>query len=119
MPVVAFHGTADQIVPYGPGADPGVVVGGSNAGLPGVQVNMPQWAAGAHCSEEKKIERIEPDVEHWTYGGCPDGSGVELYSIGHGSHMWPGSAIDLPGTTHTIDATEYALDWFEAHPAHI
>jgi len=116
MPVVAFHGTADHIVPYGEGADPGIVVVGPNAGLPGVRVNMPQWARSAGCSDQKDVERIEPDVEHWIYRGCPAGIGVELYSIEHGDHTWPGSAVPLPGTTRTIDATKLALDWFEAHP---
>ena len=115
--VVAFHGTADRTVPYGAGADPGVVVTGSNAGLPGVVVNMPEWAVGAHCSTRKKVERIEPDIEHWTYTGCPHGTGVEFYSVEHGSHMWPGSPIAVPGTTHTIDATTLALDCFDAHPS--
>jgi polyhydroxybutyrate depolymerase len=117
LSVVAFHGTGDHVVPYGEGADPGVVVGGSNAGLPGVSVNMPQWALGAGCSDQRDVVRIEPDVEHWTYRGCPAGVGVELYSIEHGDHTWPGSAIDRPGTTRTIDATELALDWFASHPA--
>jgi polyhydroxybutyrate depolymerase len=116
IPVVAFHGTADAVVPYGVGADPGIVVRGSNAGLTGVEVNMPQWAEGAQCSAEKQVERIEPDIVHWTYRGCPKGMGVEFYSIVHGSHMWPGSPLPLPGVTHTIDATKLALDWFEAHP---
>ena len=116
MSVVAFHGTGDHVVPYGDGADPGVVVGGGNAGLPGVSVNMPQWALGAGCSDQRDVVRIEPDVEHWTYVACPAGMGVELYSIEHGDHTWPGTAIVRPGTTQTIDATELALDWFAAHP---
>jgi polyhydroxybutyrate depolymerase len=77
---------------------------------------MPQLAHGGGCSDEKDVERIEPDVEHWIYRGCPAGMGVELYSIEHGDHTWPGSSVPLPGTTHTIDATKLALDWFEAHP---
>jgi polyhydroxybutyrate depolymerase len=113
--VVAFHGTGDHVVPYGEGADEGVSVSGGNAGLPGVVVNMPQWAAGAGCSDQKDVVRIEPDVEHWTYQGCPDGRGVEFYKIDHGDHLWPGMPFDVPGLTHTIDATALALDWFEAH----
>ena len=116
MPVIAFHGTGDHVVPYGEGADPGVVVTGSNAGLPGVSVNMPAWAKGAGCSDQKDVVRIEPDVDHWIYRDCPTGMGVELYSIVHGDHTWPGSPIPRPGTTQTVDATALALDWFEAHP---
>jgi polyhydroxybutyrate depolymerase len=116
MPVIAFHGTGDHVVPYGEGADPGVVVTGSNAGLPGVSLNMPGWAKGAGCSDHKDVVRIEPDVDHWIYRDCPTGMGVELYSIVHGDHTWPGSSVPRPGTTQTVDATALALDWFEAHP---
>lgn len=116
LPVVAFHGTADFVVPYGEGTDPGVAVTGANAGLPGVEVNMPRWASNNGCSQEKDVVRIEPDVSHWIFRDCPTGTGVELYSIDHGGHTWPGSPITRPGTTTTIDATGIALDWFDAHP---
>jgi polyhydroxybutyrate depolymerase len=117
MPVVAFHGTADTVVPYGDGADPGVVVTGSNAGLPGAAVNMAHWSENDGCGD-KRVERIGDDVERWVYEGCRRGLGVEFYSIAHGGHTWPGSPIDvgrLGKTTHTIDATQISLDWFAAH----
>jgi polyhydroxybutyrate depolymerase len=117
MPVVAFHGTADHIVPYGEGADPGVVVTGPNAGLPGARVNMQNWAKNGGCSTRKQVEKIGTDVEHWIYPGCRSGVDVEFYSIVHGDHTWPGSPINVIGrTTRTIDATKIALDWFAAHP---
>jgi polyhydroxybutyrate depolymerase len=115
-PVVAFHGTADFVVPFGAGADPGIEVIGPNAGLPGVEVNMPRWAANGGCSTEHDVERIGSDVERWTYRDCPEGMDVVLYVVRGGGHTWPGSPIDRPGTTRTIDATEIALDWFDAHP---
>ncbi|MBX3313321.1 MAG: hypothetical protein KF906_03285 [Actinobacteria bacterium] len=114
--VVAFHGTADSAVPYGEGADEGVVVTGSNARLSGVEVNMPAWATQAGCSDQKDVERIEPDIEHWIFQDCPEGMGVEFYSIEGGGHTWPGAAVEIGATTETIDATEIALDWFDAHP---
>lgn len=117
VPVVAFHGTADHVVPYGPGTDPGVTVVGPNSVLPGVDVNMARWAANEGCSRKKEIRHIAPDVDHWIYR-CPAGKGVELYSIEHGDHTWPGSPIELPhlAKTDTISATRIALDWFGAHP---
>lgn len=117
LPVVAFHGTGDDVVPYGEGADPGVVVNGPNAGLPGVEVNMPMWARNNGCATEPVVERVGDDVERWEYPDCSPGAGVAFYSILHGGHTWPGSPIELPAkTTRTIDATEIALDWFGAHP---
>ena len=116
MSVVAFHGTADHVVPYGKGADPGVVVTGPNAHLPGVSVNMPQWARGAGCSLRQTTKKIGTDVKHWIYQRCPAAGSVEFYSIKHGDHTWPGSYFKLPGTTQTIHATKIALAFFEAHP---
>lgn len=116
IPVVAFHGTADHAVPYGEGGDPGVVVTGANAALPGVRGNMAAWARNNGCDPTPKIVRIEPDVDHWTFTGCDESRGAEFYSVIHGDHTWPGSAIERPGTTQTIDATAIALDWFRDHP---
>lgn len=119
MPVVSMHGTADASVPYGAGADDGVVVTGPNAGLPGVEVNMPNWARQAGCSVDKDVTPIGDDVEHWVYHDCPAGFDVEFYRIDGGGHTWPGASLDitaLGATTTTIDATAIALDWFDAHP---
>lgn len=118
MPVLSFHGTADAVVPFGEGADEGVVVAGDNAALPGVEVNVPGWAANGGCSPEVDVRRIEPDVEHRSHRGCPEGLGVELYVIEGGGHTWPGSPIEVPYlgvTTQTVDATGLAIDWFESH----
>jgi polyhydroxybutyrate depolymerase len=115
MPVIAFHGTADPTVPYGAGADPGVTVTGPNAGLTGARYNIASWAAGGRCSTYKQVRRIGGDVVLWTYPGCTSGVDVELYTILHGGHTWPGAAITIGPTTHTIDATKLILDFFESH----
>lgn len=115
MPVVAFHGTGDPVVPYGEGADPGITVTGFNGGLPGASVNMPSWAEGGGCGE-RQITPIGDDVEQWTYPDCDDGIDVVFYSIKGGGHTWPGSDINVGATTQTIDATDIALDFFAAHP---
>lgn len=119
IPVLAFHGTADRTVPYGEGADPGVTVTGSNAGLPGALDNIAAWADNGGCDAEPTLEEIGDDVVARTYGGCDPGIDVELYTIQGGGHTWPGADVDIAGpgqTTQTIDATELAFDWMEAHP---
>ena len=114
--VVAFHGTADRTVPYGEGSDPGITVSGPNALLPGARDNIRSWAESAGCDPEPAEEPIGTDVVHWTFGGCDDGVGVELYTVTGGGHTWPGASVTIGATTDTIDATDLALDWFEAHP---
>jgi len=113
--VVAFHGRADFTVPYGEGGtvDP---TGSPNEGVSGTLANIASWADNAGCDAEPVVERIGDDVEHRRYEGCDPGLGVELYTIDGGGHTWPGSDIEIGPTTQTIDATDLALDWFEAHP---
>ncbi|MEZ5138475.1 MAG: hypothetical protein R2711_06825 [Acidimicrobiales bacterium] len=113
--VVAFHGRADFTVPYGEGGtvDP---EGSPNEGVTGTLSNIAPWAENAGCDPEPVVERLGDDVEHRRYEGCDVGLGVELYTIDDGGHTWPGSDIEIGLTTQTIDATELALDWFEAHP---
>jgi polyhydroxybutyrate depolymerase len=116
MPVIAFHGTADHIVPYGSGGDPGVTVTGPNAELTGARDNISSWAKGGGCSPDKNVRDIGSDVVLWTYRGCASGIDVELYTILHADHRWPGSPIVIAPTTNTISATKLMLDFFEAHP---
>jgi polyhydroxybutyrate depolymerase len=118
MSVVAFHGTADGTVPYGEGGDVDPANTPWNA-LPGARQNIADWAEGAGCDPEPKISEIGDDVELRAFAGCDKGYDVELYTIAGGGHTWPGADIDIapkPMTTQTIDATDLALDWFEAHP---
>lgn len=118
LAVVAFHGTADAVVPYGEGADPGVVVTGSNAQLSGAKVNMDNWADNAGCSSPPTMTEIGDDVTKWEYPDCPVDGKVQFYSISGGGHTWPGAKVDvtrLGTTTQSIDATAIALDFFDDH----
>lgn len=117
VPVVAFHGTADAVVPYGEGADEGVVVTGANAPLPGIEVNLPAWAANAGCEAEPERSPVGEHAERWVYD-CPEGEGLEFYSIVGGGHTWPGAESngDERSPDRAVDANEIALDWFERHP---
>lgn len=113
--MLAFHGRADFTVPYGEGGtvDP---TGSPNEGVTGTLANVAAWADNAGCDSEPVVDRIGEDVEHRTYEGCDVGLGVELYTVDEGGHTWPGADIEIGPTTQTIDATQLALDWFEAHP---
>lgn len=116
--VVAFHGTADTVAPYGEGGT-APVEGGPNEGITGARANAAAWAENGGCDPEPVVERIEPDVEVRRYQGCAPGVDVVLHSIEGGGHTWPGSDVVIgpPGlTTDTVDATEVLLDFFEAHP---
>ena len=113
VPVLAFHGTADQVVPYGAGSGHSFP-NSPNAGLPGTHENIASWAKGNSCDPKPEVKKIGADVERWTYRNCS--ADLVLYTIVGGGHTWPGATVKIGPTTQTIDATRLALDWFQAHP---
>ncbi len=117
IPVLAFHGTADPLVPYTNGgtgrAYPGVH-------LPGAEQNLAAWARFDGCRPTPQVKRVATDVVRRRWSGCRDGSAAILYTVLGGGHTWPGSPIVLPAavfgpTTEHIDATGLMLGFFGRH----
>jgi poly(3-hydroxybutyrate) depolymerase len=46
-----------------------------------------------------------------TYTGCKDGTGLTLYTIFGGRHMWPGTVL----SRNHIPATDIIWSFFAAH----
>ncbi len=100
MPMLAFHGTADPVVPYS-------IAGPLTA----------SWATRNGCDTTPVEARIEPDIQRRTFVGCDAGLSATLYSVEGGGHTWPDGLVDLPqfgATTRTIDASDLILDFFAA-----
>jgi polyhydroxybutyrate depolymerase len=110
VPMIAFHGAKDTIVPYEGGVSP---IGGIN--LPPVHRATSEWARGLGCDGLPIISRAAADLELSTYRRCFDGDGETLlYTVLEGGHAWPD---DIGGvTTRPVGANELILDFFEAHP---
>lgn len=107
VPVVAFHGTADPIVPYG----------GWGILLPPVEGWAAGWAERDGCDPSAEVRVIGDDVTSRTWGGCRDQAQVVLYTIAGGGHGWPGSGrTGWGGSTDTIDASALAWEFFALHP---
>ena len=119
VPVVAFHGTADPVVPYANGG-----LGRSVPGIPviGVEQNLEAWARLDGCRPGPAVTSPAAGIVRRSWGGCHSGSAVILYSVIGGGHTWPGSPVVLSAaalgdTTESISATGVMLDFFRAHPA--
>jgi polyhydroxybutyrate depolymerase len=116
VPMIAFHGAKDPIVPYEGGLSP---IGGIT--LPPVHRATSEWARGLGCDGLPIISRPAPDLELSTYRRCTHGDGETLlYTVLDGGHAWPAGAADTPAdvdgvTTHSVGANELMLDFFEAH----
>jgi polyhydroxybutyrate depolymerase len=141
VPILAFHGTGDQIVPFNGGKDGlvGVLV------FPPLSYSIELWrnldgcpssppptdASTAFMPNDSTAdggpnpdlfsgstlvsEKGDTACHAWT--GCKDDSEVELCTIVNGGHAWPGGEPLPTGKTSTdISATDTIVDFFEKHP---
>lgn len=108
VPVVAFHGTADPVVPY-EGEK------GENAtGLPSIQEWAAAWAARNGCDPEPVSAIKSESTTAETWENCTDSATVTLYTIAGGGHAWVSPRFDAVFTG--VDAAPITWDFFKAHP---
>jgi polyhydroxybutyrate depolymerase len=118
VPVIAFHGTQDPIVPYHGGPAPR----SRSYKFDPVEVWAAKWASRNGCDEKREIIPSIGNVHCVRYTNSDEDAEVILYSIEGGGHSWPGGH-ELPKwivghTSQEINATElmwaffckYALD---------
>ncbi|MBN2556501.1 MAG: alpha/beta hydrolase fold domain-containing protein [Anaerolineales bacterium] len=117
MPVIAFHGTQDPIVPY---------AGGRSRTrrhpfeFPSIEAWAAGWAERDGCAGQPEETRLAEDVRTLRYSACREGAEVVLYIIEGGGHTWPGGEplqVWLTGRTCTsVDASALMWDFFRSHP---
>jgi polyhydroxybutyrate depolymerase len=115
VPVVAFHGTADPVDPY------------NGNGQAYWTYSVPQaaqyWAQQNGCSSAPVASQPASGATLTSYGGCPQGASVELYTLIGEGHEWPGGpklskAVTsvLGPQTNAVDADSVMWAFFAAHP---
>ncbi|MDZ5145413.1 alpha/beta hydrolase family esterase [Microbacterium testaceum] len=106
VPVVEFHGTADDVIPY----DGGIR---HDATVAPVSLWLSQVATRNGCAADPRSESVATGVERQTWTGCHDRGALVHYRIDGGGHVWPGAA----GSGETaISATTLIETFFTAHP---
>lgn len=114
VPMIAFHGTADKVVPY---------AGGKSWVAPRPFPAIPDWTARwarrNRCAIDPIDTRLSATVTRRAYDGCTNDAGVTLYTIHGGGHEWPGGGA-LPEWlcgpfSRGIDATAEMWGFFRAH----
>ncbi len=112
VPILAFHGTADPILPFNGG-----VVGTTpppiNLHGNGYPANVQAWAMKDGCNSDSSDAQVAPHVILRAYR-CPPGVSVEFYIVLGGGHAWPGSQFSaLSGpSTFEINATKLIWNFF-------
>lgn len=104
VPVISFHGSADEVVPYN-----GYFI------LPPIHDWANDWRIKNGCGENADVILSEGEVlaERWD-DGCS--APVELYTIIDKGHSWPGSNMPAEITSNQINASLLMLQFFAAHP---
>jgi len=115
VPIAAFQGTADPIVPFNGGA----VHCCGGAVVPAAPASMASWAAHDGCGAQPVEDQLSPMVLLRRWSGCSAGAEVRFYIIEGGGHTWPGGAIRLAvlgPTTSQISASDTLWAFFAQHP---
>lgn len=118
MPLIAFHSTADPILPYagGPLNDP---FNPARTVFPAFREWTGRWAVRNGCDGAPIESAVADDVTRLEYAGCA-GAPVTLYALQAGGHTWPGGRWHGPewhlGTvSQSVDASELMWDFFRDH----
>jgi polyhydroxybutyrate depolymerase len=114
VPMIAFHGTADPMVPYNGGTS--WITPDS---FPGVSNWARNWARRNRCAPTPTESAVAADVTRREYTHCADDASVVLYTIRGGGHSWPGGK-PMPewfvgSTSRSINATSQMWAFFRAH----
>jgi polyhydroxybutyrate depolymerase len=115
VPVIAFHGTADNVDPF------------EGNGQAYWTYSVPQaaqrWAAKDGCRAASPRTVGTSGYALTEYEGCASNAAVELYAVGGEGHEWPGgpampAAItrELGPQSDAVDANTTMWAFFEAHP---
>jgi len=109
MPVLAFHGLDDQLVPY---------TGGPPDALePPIEAWAAAWANRDGCGSSPAMTTPIDTVTVRTWSGCQGNAEVILYTLANHGHSWPGSPT-MPAaiTSQAVNATDVMWEFFRAHP---
>ena len=114
-PILAFHGTADTVLPYtGGGLNATTIArlyawhGAIPPNMPaplGIDASMKLWAKHNGCNPQPVEVRVAFDVQRRTWTGCK--ATTVLYIVDGGGHGWPGKPVPSIGETvwarHDVD----------------
>lgn len=114
VPMIAFHGRKDPIVPYEGGK-----VWIAPEPFPNVPSWVASWARRNHCASDPVDSAVAAAVIRSAYTECANDATVVLYTMEQGGHEWPGG-MPLPEwllgpTSHGINATNVTWTFFREH----
>jgi len=120
--VLAMHGTADPVVPYGGGTMTGR---GGTSDVLAAPAMVQRWQQIDRCPNTPSQDALPNNgdgtgTQRLTYSPCAAGTAVEFMRIDGGGHTWPGAPEILPveavgSASHAFDASEASWQFFNSH----
>eukprot|EP00438_Fugacium_kawagutii_P023114 Skav229780 [mRNA] locus=scaffold519:137999:139192:+ [translate_table: standard] len=111
IPILAFHGAADPVNPFG---------GNGHAyWQSSVPHAMQAWAKLNQCQsswlEPKFLQEAEFSVASYT--GCKDNAKVQVIKLHGAGHQWPGATFSIlgVGAKSNVDANRMIFNFFAQH----
>jgi polyhydroxybutyrate depolymerase len=121
VPVMHFHGDADEFAPFGGGKGRGP----SGTDFYSVQHSIDAWVAANGCVKTPTTTQLVDRQDDGTtvrqvrYGSGKEGTEVVLVVIEGGGHTWPGKEPrmrSLGVSTRDISANDMMWEFFQQHP---
>ncbi len=124
VPVIHFHGTADEFASYNGGIGRRSL---SKTNFYSVEHSLKQWVAANNSATKPKVDVVPGEVDdgtrivRYTYAASPEQPSAEVihYKIEGLGHTWPGRQSRfkaLGKTTKNLDASEVMWQFFAKHP---
>jgi polyhydroxybutyrate depolymerase len=112
VPIIYFHGTADDANPYDGGELP------SGFYFLPVSTTIQYWVDFNNCLAEPQTTE-SGSIRHELYSACDAGTTVELYTVEDGKHAWPGGeavSARMGEPTMEISASYLLWEFFLSNP---
>ena len=115
VPVIAFHGQDDQVVPYSGGRSSR----DDQIEFLSVEDWAASWAEHNSCATTPVFSEITNEIQRLSYSDCWQDNEVILYRVGDGGHTWPGGEklpVWIAGyTNQDINATALMWEFFSKY----
>lgn len=114
VPVILFHGTDDEIVPFDGGSSDRY-----DYQFPALPDFAAEWAQHNHCDQVAEPIPSTNEMSGIRYTNCEDNADVVFYTVHGGGHSWPGGSglpkLIVGHTTQDMNASRVMWEFYQQH----